>query len=320
MATTFNLYTTLYTIVSLSLLILISFPSLATPHTTCNSTLHPSFCTSTLPSDFSGTIHDHSRFFLRQSLSTTKTFLQLISSYLKDPSSLPASTLLALQDCQVLAQLNNDFLSNTLQTISYTDILSPLQVYDFQTMLSAILTNQQTCLDGLHEVTPYPSVTTGLLSPLSDGTKLYSISLSLFTHGWVGDEANRERQLTQKNIDNVNVKEKVVVNPYGSGNFTSINDAVAAAPNNTGTNNGYFVIYVVAGIYNEYVSIAKSKQNLMIIGEGINRTIITGNRSVVDGWTTFNSATFAVVGKGFVAVNITFSQHCWIDQAPSCCC
>ncbi|KAJ1383460.1 Pectinesterase, catalytic [Sesbania bispinosa] len=114
------------------------------------------------------------------------------------------------------------------------------------------------------------------------------------------------RKLLQKNIDNLVVTKKVVVNPDGSGDFTTINDAVDAAPNNTGTNNGYYVIYVVAGIYNEYVSIAKSKENLMIIGDGINSTVITGNRSVVDGWTTFQSATFAVVGKGFVAVNITF--------------
>ena len=46
-------------------------------------------------------------------------------------------------------------------------------------------------------------------------------------------------------------------------------------------------------IYNEYVSIESNKKYLMMIGEGINQTVITGNRSVVDGWTTFNSATFS---------------------------
>jgi hypothetical protein len=30
----------------------------------------------------------------------------------------------------------------------------------------------------------------------------------------------------------------------------------------------------------------------MMIGDGINKTIITGNHSVVDGWTTFGSPTF----------------------------
>ncbi|CAI0459765.1 unnamed protein product [Linum tenue] len=42
------------------------------------------------------------------------------------------------------------------------------------------------------------------------------------------------------------------------------------------------------------------------VGDGIGRTTITGNRSVVDGSTTFNSSTLAVVAPGFVAVGMTF--------------
>ena len=218
---------------------------------------------------------------------------------------IPDSTARALEDCLKFAELNIDFLSSVLEAIESSTVTS-YQAYDLQTLLSAILTNQQTCLDGFHEVTPYPRITGGLSSPLSDGVKLYSISLALFTHGWVNSATGRStiterktvetttmnRKLLQTNVDNVMVREKVVVNPDGSGDFTTINVAVDAAPNNTGTNNGYHVIYVVAGIYNEYVSVAKSKQNLMIVGDGINRTVITGNRSVVDGWTTFQSATF----------------------------
>ena len=75
-------------------------------------------------------------------------------------------------------------------------------------------------------------------------------------------------------------------------NFTTISDAVAAAPNKTSSTAGYFLIYVTAGVYEENVSIDKKKTYLMMVGDGINKTIITGNRSVVDGWTTFKSATF----------------------------
>ncbi|KAK7277970.1 hypothetical protein RJT34_22991 [Clitoria ternatea] len=138
--------------------------------------------------------------------------------------------------------------------------------------------------------------------------KLHSIALAIFTRCWV-TSATLTPPTKTTNVDinvGVTVSQQVVVNPDGSGNFTTINDAVAAAPNRTGTANGYHVIYVVAGVYNEYVTIPKSKEMLMIVGDGINRTVITGNRSVVDGLTTFHSATFAVVGKGFVAVNITF--------------
>ncbi|KAF2309928.1 hypothetical protein GH714_005665 [Hevea brasiliensis] len=120
-------------------------------------------------------------------------------------------------------------------------------------------------------------------------------------------ESLNKRKLLQTTVNaSVIVSQMVVVNKKGTGNFTTINDAVAAAPNNTAIGSGYFVIYVVKGLYHEYVSIPKNKQNIMMIGDGIGNTVITGNRSVVDGWTTFSSATFAVVGRGFVAVNITF--------------
>lgn len=174
-----------------------------------------------------------------------------------------------------------------------------------------------------------------LLTPLSNGTKHCSISLAFFTHGWVPArkkgrilserkhifselrngisdglplkmsnqdqqvyESLNKRKLLQTTVNaSVTVSQMVVVNKNGTGNFTTINDAVAAAPNNTAIGSGYFVIYVVKGVYQEYVSIPKNKQNIMMIGDGIGKTVITGNRSVVDGWTTFNSATF---GKSFI--------------------
>lgn len=57
------------------------------------------------------------------------------------------------------------------------------------------------------------------------------------------------------------------------------------------------MIYVVAGVYSEYISIAKNKQNLIMIGDGINRTVITGSHSVADEWATFKSATFGKLIK-----------------------
>ncbi|KAL0426736.1 UNVERIFIED_CONTAM: Pectinesterase/pectinesterase inhibitor 3 [Sesamum latifolium] len=46
----------------------------------------------------------------------------------------------------------------------------------------------------------------------------------------------------------------------------------------------------------------------MFVGDGRTTTIITANRNVVDGSTTFNSATVAVVGDGFLARDITFQN------------
>jgi pectinesterase len=101
-----------------------------------------------------------------------------------------------------------------------------------------------------------------------------------------------ERILSDDSGDGILLNDSVIVGPYGADNFTTITDAIAFAPNSSTPEDGYFVIFVREGIYEEYVVVPKNKKNIMMIGEGINRTIITGNHSVMDGWTTFNSSTF----------------------------
>jgi pectinesterase len=49
------------------------------------------------------------------------------------------------------------------------------------------------------------------------------------------------------------------------------------------------VIYVKAGTYKENVEI--KLKNIMLVGDGIGKTIITGSKSVGGDATTFNSAT-----------------------------
>lgn len=305
--------------------------------TICKGTPDPSYCKSVLPNQTSSTVYDYGRFSFRKSLSQARTFVTLIDKYLKIRSTLSVPAVRALEDCQLLAGLNMDFFLNSYDTVNKTSQpLSTLKADDIQTFLSAILTNQQTCLDGIQSVASSWGVKNGISVPLSNDIKLYSLSLGLFTKGWVPKnmkgsgartgkksgfkngrmpmkmssktravyEAASRRKLEEAN--GVLVSDVVTVSQDGSGNFSTITDAIAAAPNNSAAANGYFLIYVTAGVYEEYVSIAKNKRYLMMVGDGINQTILTGNRSVVDGWTTFNSATFAVVAPGFVAVNMTF--------------
>lgn len=58
----------------------------------------------------------------------------------------------------------------------------------------------------------------------------------------------------------------------------------------------------------ENVEVNKTKTNLTFIGDGIDVTVITGNRSVQDGYTTYRSATVAVTGDGFIARDMTFEN------------
>lgn len=304
----------------------------------CEFTPHPDFCKANLPRDKPGTIHDYGRYSVHQSLSEARKFQSLVDRYRKLPSTTYLSTIRALEDCSLLAGMNIDYLSHASNTINSTHTLHSLQADDLHTLLSALLTNQQTCLDGLLETASASSIMEALFAPLQNGAKFYSVSLALVIHGWFswtkngrwlterkhvfsnmrnginGDhlplkmssrdrkiyESVSGRKLLQGNddqyVDNVSVSQMVVVNPNETADYTTISDAVAAAPNSTdGSSNGYYLIYVAAGVYEEYVSIPKQKKNLMMIGAGKGLTVITGNRSYVDGWTTFNTATFGKV-------------------------
>ncbi|XP_057425095.1 pectinesterase-like [Lotus japonicus] len=320
-----------------------SLPSTIPPETICQSTGDPAYCKNVLANQ-NGNIFDYGRISIRKSMSQSRNFLNLVDSYLQGSSSLSQSTVRALEDCKFLADLSSEYLSNTYTTTNQASgVLPDSQAEDFKTFLSAVLTNQQTCLDGLQTTTSDPRVKNDLSSSLSNDMKLHSVTLALYLKGWapqkniktswpqngrhlnfkngrlplkMSDKAraifdsarNHGRKLLQTSTgdDSVVVNDIVVVSQDGSGNFTTINDAIAAAPNNTAANGGYFLIFIKQGVYQEYVSIDKKKTYLMLIGEGINRTIITGNHNVDDGSTTFNSATFAVVAPGFVGVNITF--------------
>jgi pectinesterase len=108
----------------------------------------------------------------------------------------------------------------------------------------------------------------------------------------VTDDEMARRMAIEGPERTVAVNSVVTVDQSGAGNFTTVGDAVAAAPKNLDGSKGYHVIYVQAGVYDENVEVSKHYRYIMMIGDGVGRTVITGNRSVVDGWTTFRSATF----------------------------
>ncbi|KAJ6406204.1 hypothetical protein OIU84_009850 [Salix udensis] len=97
----------------------------------------------------------------------------------------------------------------------------------------------------------------------------------------------------------------VVVAADGSGNYTTVSAAVSAAPSYSSKR---YIIRIKAGVYRENVEVPKEKSNIMFLGDGRKTTIITGSRSVAGGSTTYQSATVAVEGQGFLARDITFQN------------
>ncbi|XP_006349537.1 pectinesterase-like [Solanum tuberosum] len=97
-----------------------------------------------------------------------------------------------------------------------------------------------------------------------------------------------------------------VVSKDGTGNFNTIAGAILAAPDHSVKP---FFIKIKKGTYQEYIRVDKKKTNIFLIGEGMNTTIITGNRSFVDGNRTYDTATVWVAGNGFIAQDITFRNN-----------
>ncbi|RDX75484.1 Pectinesterase 3, partial [Mucuna pruriens] len=202
---------------------------------------------------------------------------------------------------------------------------------DLKTLISAAITNQVTCLDGFSHEDADKRVRKALEEGQVHVEHMCSNALAMTKNMTDNDIANYEskiknnsnRKLVEKINNNNNewpewisaadrkllqaatVKPDVVVAADGSGDFKTVSAAVDSAPLKS---NKRFIIKIKAGVYRENVEVPKKKTNIMFLGDGRTNTIITASRNVVDGSTTFHSATVAVVGGNFLARDITFQN------------
>jgi pectinesterase len=232
------------------------------------------------------------------------------TSYLSRPQRLRTRDRLALSDCLELFGHTLDQLGTAAAELSASNRTAEESVAGVQTVLSAAMTNQYTCLDGF--AGPSGAVEDGRVRPYIQGriyhvAHLVSNSLAMLRRlpqhqprrqrgreafeeygpvrrgfpSWVSGGDRRRLQGSTAFPDAVVAKD-------GSGNFTTVGEAVAAAPNNSATR---YVIHIKAGGYFENVEVGSEKTNIMLVGDGMWRTVIKASRNVVDNYTTFRSAT-----------------------------
>ncbi|CAL5001815.1 unnamed protein product [Urochloa decumbens] len=243
----------------------------------------------------------------------------------------------AVADCLDLLDLSSDELSWSMSATSSPAGYNPAGSgssaggrlgtgdarSDLRSWLSGALGNQDTCKEGLDETGSILGslVATGLdavTSLLSDGLGQVAAAgedsaatPSPTRRGLASGAApprwvrGRERRLLQMPVGPGGLPVDAVVAQDGSGNFTTVSAAVEAAPSESAAR---YVIYVKKGVYKETVDVKKKKWNLMLVGDGMGVTVISGHRNYVDGYTTYRSATVAVNGKGFIARDLTFEN------------
>ncbi|CAN4108837.1 unnamed protein product [Withania somnifera] len=260
----------------------------------CNNIQNQALYLSHIQSNLDDRVHRDPNSILRvvtqNSLNKAKLAIQSITKFSTLSASSPDQ--MAIEDCQELLDLSVTELTWSLGNL--------------EAWLSVALSNQDTCLEGSEGTDRH--LENYIKGSLTRVTQLISNVLTLYVqlHS-LSFKSPKNETVTYENQKYpewmTNVDKEAVVALDGSGRYRSIAQAVNEAPSYS---NRRYVIYVKRGIYHEKIDLKKKKINIMLMGDGIGATVITGNRNFMQGCTTFRTATVAVSGKGFIARDIKF--------------
>ncbi|XP_011048628.1 PREDICTED: pectinesterase 3 [Populus euphratica] len=298
----------------------------------CSVTRYPTSCFSSISALETGNTTDPEVLF-KLSLHVAMNELSKLKDYPdKLIQSIDDATLQdALKVCATVFDDAVDRLNDSISSMAVGEgrkILSTAKMDDLKTWISTTITDQETCLDALQELNVTKHFNQTLVdqvkTAMENSTEFVSNSLAIVakilgllsdfnipihrrllgferTHNsgfphWIGLGDRRLLQMSTPKPD-------VTVAKDDSGNCTTLREAVGKIPKKSKSR---FIIYVKEGEYLENVILDKSKWNVMIYGDGKDKTIISGSLNFVDGTPTFSTASFAVAGKGFFARDVKF--------------
>ncbi|KAF3973839.1 hypothetical protein CMV_002772 [Castanea mollissima] len=292
--------------------------SLSSIKSICKTTPYPDVCFDSLKLSIGISININPNIitYLLQTLQTAISESENLSNLFLDAgrhSNIIEKQRGTLQDCKEVHQITLSALQRSVSRV-HDAPNNKQKLADARAYLSAALTNKNTCLEGLDSASGPLKPT--LLNSIHDTYKHVSNSLSILSSQkgqtsrrlmdmgvptWLSRKLDSRTRILESEYDHV-----LTVATDGTGNFTTITDAINFAPNNSYNERTF--IYVKQGVYEENVEIPDYKPNIVLLGDGADVTLITGNRSVGDGWTTFRSATLAVSGDGFLARDISIEN------------
>ncbi|CAL1407576.1 unnamed protein product [Linum trigynum] len=119
----------------------------------------------------------------------------------------------------------------------------------------------------------------------------------------IKDEASKGKVDFSKNPVDI---ADVVVAEDGSGDCKTVNDGLKLLEKakKKKKDDEVVVLYIKAGTYKEYVEVTKSLDNMVMIGDGADKTVITGDKNFIDGVSTYHTSTVAIAADYFFAKNI----------------
>ncbi|XP_027367868.1 pectinesterase-like [Abrus precatorius] len=242
---------------------------------------------------------------------------------------------MALDDCKDLLQSAIQELDASgvfVQQSSIQDVNT--RAAELKNWLGAVVAYQQSCLDGfntdgekqvqeqlqtgsLDNVEKLTGLALDIVSGIAHILSAFDLNLALKPasrrllevdhEGYPTWLSSADRKLLGK-LDEPNqggILPHAIVAQDGSGQFKTILDAINSYPKK---HQGRFLIYVKAGIYDEYILVDKKKPNILLYGDGPTKTIITGNKNFNAGVKTIRTATFSTAADDFIAKSIAFEN------------
>ncbi|KAJ7955368.1 Pectinesterase [Quillaja saponaria] len=215
----------------------------------------------------------------------------------------------AFDDCGTLLQDAKDELESSVSEVGSNDLKKlATRTDDLNNWLSAVMSYHQTCIDGF----PDGKLKTDIQNTLNRHQLSEKEGFSSYvTPGSTGASDNlddipywisqNDRRILKANDEKPT--SNVTVAKDGSGKFKTISEALKAMP---AKYQGRYVIYVKEGIYDETVTVTKNMINVTMYGDGSQKSIITGRKNFVDGVSTFQTASFAALGDGFIGKAMGF--------------
>lgn len=96
---------------------------------------------------------------------------------------------------------------------------------------------------------------------------------------------------------------KIVVTPDGTGDYTTIQAALDAVPDNTET-----IVYVKNGTYDEHINVTSTSKKINLIGESRDGVILTSSVGCASGVQYNKTTAINLAARDFYAENITFQN------------
>ncbi|KAM3285363.1 hypothetical protein P3S67_024162 [Capsicum chacoense] len=222
----------------------------------------------------------------------------------------------ALRICSELMDLSRHKITDTMVALGklMTTTSSNSIYFDAHAWLSAVLTNHNTCLDELHGHEAHSILQPSLSHLMSKASSSLSLMVSIAPKTTYHDDliqplrgdfpswvSPKDREILEANPELLKINANVVVAKDSSGKYKTVKQAIASAPVKS---NSRYVIYIKKGDYKENIVIDKDKWNIMLLGDGLEDTIITGNLNNASGIGTYETPTVASNADGFIAQNM----------------